>query len=561
MALPEGLPDTREASHAFYAEIRAANPTKRAWDQAERWLATNDLFYLLVYLLRRPDLDHPWLYDRVRMVQAEPNGFLDLWSREHGKSSVITFGLTIFDILNNPNVTVGIFSHSKRIAKGFLQVIMREFQDNLRLQELFPDVLWSNPWKDAPNWSEDGIIVRRSQNPKEATIECHGLDSQPTGRHFQLMIYDDVVTRESVATPEQIRKTTDGWALSLNLSVQEEKGGRIRYIGTRYNLHDTYSEIIKRGAAIPRIFPATHNGRFDGKPVFFSQAEFDKRVKTQGLATSAAQLLQDPRADGSNMFQVHWLSPYEVRPRTINCFLMVDPSMGRTTASDNTAMAVVGISSTGNKYLLDGCCERLPLSRRWSKLKALYLKWSRMPGVQHIAVGYERYGMQSDIEFIEERQMIEKVMFPIQELNWTRDGSTSKADRVARLEPDFRAGRFYLSGNVLIDNKPHFWKIGDDPDVKGFGELQYRPVEGLTKAQMAMIQSGSPDLVAKAIKCVDEEGHSYDLTMSFIQEYESFPHGRLKDLIDSVSRVYDMSPTRPTLTSGELTEPESFFDS
>jgi len=53
-------------------------------------------------------------------VQAAPNGYLDLWGREHGKSSLITFGLTIQDILNDPEITVGIFSYSRPIAKAFL---------------------------------------------------------------------------------------------------------------------------------------------------------------------------------------------------------------------------------------------------------------------------------------------------------------------------------------------------------------------------------------------------------------------------------------------------------
>jgi hypothetical protein len=556
------LPMTRDAALQLYADMQASAPNKHAWREAERWLGRNDLFYLLTRLLRRPDADHNWLFDRCRDVQANPDGHLDLWSREHYKSTIITFALTIQDILNDANVTVGIFSHTKKVARTFLQVIMRELADNERLQELYPDVLWRNPVKEAPMWSEDsGIIVRRSGNPKEATIECHGLvDSQPTGRHFKLMVFDDVVTRESVSTGDQIEKTTDAWSLAQNLGTQEEKGGRVRYIGTRYSLHDTYAEIIKRGAAVPRLFPATHNGRFDGRPVFFSEKEWAKRVRDQSRSTVAAQLLQNPMADESATFQVAWLKDYEVRPRTMNVYIMVDPSMGRHASSDNTAMAVIGVSATGGKYLLDGFCHRMQLSERWNKLKTLYRKWSAMPGVQHVAVGYERYGMQSDLEYFDERMLLEKLHFPIQELNWTRDSTTSKAERVARLEPDFRNGRFYLPSNVLHNGKPSFWTVGTDPNLKGFNEVTLRPAEGMTRLQFEHAKSGSSDLIAKAIVCRDAEGHTYDLTLTLQQEYAEFPFGRLKDLIDAVSRIYDMEAKGPTLTSQEMTEPRHFWD-
>jgi len=54
-----------------------------------------------------------WYFDRCREVQTSPDGHLDLWAaREYGNPGNITFALTIDDILNDPEVTVGIFSPS-----------------------------------------------------------------------------------------------------------------------------------------------------------------------------------------------------------------------------------------------------------------------------------------------------------------------------------------------------------------------------------------------------------------------------------------------------------------
>jgi predicted phage terminase large subunit-like protein len=248
---------------------------------AVKELCKTDLFYLLVYAMGRLDANKDWLFDRCREVQAEPNGMLDLWSREHYKSTVITFALTIQEILNNPNVTIGIFSHTRPIAKGFLRQIKRELELNVTLKALFPEILYENPSKEAIKWSEDdGIIVKRSTNPKEATIEAWGVvDGQPTGKHFNLLIYDDVVTKESVNTPEMIEKTTDALALSYNLGAH---GGRRRFIGTRYHFSDTYKVIMDRGTATPRIHAATHDGSMTGTPVFLTQEQLDEKRRDQG---------------------------------------------------------------------------------------------------------------------------------------------------------------------------------------------------------------------------------------------------------------------------------------
>src|SRR3990167_5723660 len=173
-----------------------------------RDLCKNDLFYLMVRACKRVDMLHPWVFDRVREVEKDPDGHLDLWSRGHYKSSIITFGLTISDILNDPEVTFGIFSHTRPIAKAFLRQIMREFEGNRVLQGAFPDILWGDKLKDAPKWSEDdGLILKRTSNPNEATIEAWGLvDGQPTSKHFKKLLYDDVVVAGSVTNPEMIAK-------------------------------------------------------------------------------------------------------------------------------------------------------------------------------------------------------------------------------------------------------------------------------------------------------------------------------------------------------------------
>jgi len=496
---------------------------------AIRWLALNDRFYLLIKLLRRYDAWHPWVYERCREVETRPDGYCDIWAREHYKSTIITLAGVIQEILRDPELTIGIFSHTKPIAKGFLAQIKREFETNLNLIHSFPEVFYEVPEKESPSWSLDaGLIVRREGNPKESTVEAHGLvDGQPTSKHFGLLVYDDVVTRESVNTPEQIEKTTEAWEISDNLGTA---GGRKWIIGTRYHYADTYAEIINRGAAIPRIYPATDDGTLDGKPVLFTRAEWTRRVRDQGEATVACQLLANPLAGHQRMFNVADLQTYEVRPLTLMGYLLIDPARSVKKDSAHTCMAVIGVDHAGNKYLLDGIDHKVDLMDRWRWMRDLWDTWNQAPGMMGFHVGYERFGAIADLDYFKERMRIEKLNFDIVELEWPRDGERSKHDRVQRLIPDIRGHRFYLP-------------YPTDEDA-------------LTRTQSTMVAQGYEYRVSRPILRLDENRHKYDLTERLKMQVNYFPFGGRVDIVDAISRIYDMEPITPEYIDRTSLEPE-----
>jgi phage terminase large subunit-like protein len=530
-------------------EIRAAlqaAPFARVadlWELVERqygmpgkaWLGRNDRFYLLTRLLHRLDAVHPWLYARCRELEAAPDGHLDLWAREHYKSTLGTFAGIIQELLINPECTIGIFSHTKPVARKFLLQIKQELEANRELQETYPDVLYADPRNESSKWSEEkGIVVRRRSNPKEASVEAHGLvDGQPTGAHFMLRVYDDVVTRESVSTPDQVSKTTSAWELSDNLGARGEDGKtRAWHFGTRYSFADSYNDILERGALIPRLFAATHNGMPDGVPVFLTPEAWAAKKLVQGPATIACQQLQNPAAGNEAMFRKEWLSFIDIRPATLNVYIMVDPAHSKKKGSDNTAMAVVGIDSGGNKYLLDGYRHKMGLRERWEALRGLRKVWLAQPGVQMVRVGYERYGMQADLEYFEEQMQRDKDAFEIAELNWTSDGAQAKDDRVQRLQPDFMAHKFFLAAVTQTE----------------------------TSNQRRIREQGQAFRIFKPVSRRDHEGNVYSLNKGFLEEFLTYPFSAKKDLIDAVSRIHDMEPVPPTLIDERMLEPETYAD-
>lgn len=461
-----------------------------------RSLYRTDLYALLRYGLRRADAEHPWIFDRCREVQREFNGVLDLWAREHYKSTILTFAGSIFRIIRSHGegaiepreVTIGIFSHTKPIAKGFLRQIKYELETNEHLHKVFDDIFWAEPRKESPKWTEDeGIVVKRKSNPKEATIEAHGLvDGQPTSKHFLHRQYDDVVTLESVTTPEMMSKTTSAYEMSDNLGTE---GGTFALVGTRYHFADTYGDLIKRNAVRTRIHPCTRDGSETFTPdncVLMKPETLRNKRIAQGPYTFGTQMLLNPKGDSSQTLKKDWIKRHgTIRTEGLNVYILADPANDKRKTNDYTCFWVIGLDGNKNYLGLDVVRDRLNLTERTDVLFDLHQRWKPK------GVGYEKYGMQADIQHIQHEQANRNYRFNIQELG----GQTPKLDRIRRLIPLFEQGRFYLP--------------------MGRTYTQY-------------------------------DGRTVDLIETFIEEeYAAFPVMSHDDMLDCLARIVD--PEFPTI--------------
>ena len=443
---------TRTQAHEFYGQFLSKAKKEGgipAMKKASAMLGANDLFYLLVYVLDRVDVDCDWLFARCREVQLAPNGYIDLWAREHYKSTIITYALTIQDIINDVNLRIAIFSVTRGEAVKFGSEIKKTCENNPKLYELWPDVFWQEPLKETRKlsaaWSDEkGLTFKRTAIFKENTLECWGLDAMPTGRHYPIRVYDDIITERHVTNPEQIKKSMEGWRLSANLGsaalIKHYKGTNIRrIIGTRYHQNDPYGQILREKIAVPRIYPATDNGKDSGKPVFFTSEFLHTRRQDNGPYQFACQYLQNPQADEAQGFNPSWNVHWKGRKWDhLNRYLLCDPAGERKRSQDHdpdyTVMLVIGLGEDQNYYLIDGVRDRMNLTQRTKQLFRLQRKYTPLK------TGYEKYGKDSDIEHIEYVMEREHYRFPITPVG----GRMPKLDRIRKLIPPWESGRIYL---------------------------------------------------------------------------------------------------------------------
>lgn len=475
----------------FWDELEAIGKRKNTLAPVVRFLVQNDLYYLLVRVCGRVDLlpcvgrlgyiDNQFAFDRCREVERDPNGYVDLWAREHWKTTILTFGKTLQDICIDPEVTIGIFSHTRPIAKAFLRMLMREIENNKTLSFAFPDIFCGSDIRQYQKFSEDdGVIVKRKSNPNESTIEAWGLvDGMPVSKHWSVLDYDDIVVPGSVTTPEMIDKTRNALELSYNLGTTT---GVRRMAGTRYHFNDAYKTVIDRGTFKRREYPGRVGGVEDGESIVWSDEIHIEKRKSQGPYNYAAQILLNPAADVMQGFRREWLRHWKtITPaqwKKMNRYLLVDAASSKKKGSDYTAMGVIGLNVDGTYMVLDIVRDRLNLAERAQRLFDLHRRWEIKKPVR-----YERYGMMGDIEHIKDKQERENYRFDIREVG----GQTPKNDRIKRLLPIFEQGRFWLPTTLHV---------------------------------------------------TDYQKQSHDLVRDFVEdEYIAFPVGAHDDMLDMFARI------------------------
>lgn len=208
------------------------------WEEQDRLLCRTDLKYLGRDICGMNDWDEchdrlaEWRYlnrDRRFKMYLMPRGFL--------KTSILTVAGTIQDILNDFNTRILLSSATRDNAKSFLSEISPYLKESSVLPLMFNNFeTTKNPWTQ----TEITIAQRKVPN-KTPTVATAGIDHEVTSQHYKIIRADDLVTRKTVNTAEQIQKTIDHIKDLLKLL---DPDGFMDLIGTRWDDSDAYQWIL-----------------------------------------------------------------------------------------------------------------------------------------------------------------------------------------------------------------------------------------------------------------------------------------------------------------------------
>jgi predicted phage terminase large subunit-like protein len=395
-------------------------------------------------ILGHKDLDHDVYYEIDSVLESKNKRFkLVMIPRTCLKTTFCTETKAAQILVRDPDKRILITNAVLDNAEKMLGAIKYNLSENPGFVECYGSMRGSI-------WRDNEITVRGAKKRrKEMNIEIGSPERTKTSKHYDLIIADDLVTRENIKTAES-KYGLYKYFMDL-FDLLEHPGGEIWLIGTSWDFGDLYSliqdperkhlddfEFFIRGAV-----DKDNNPNFPWK-LPLSELEVLKRQKD--TLEYSAQYLLKPVASENATFKEDYFKYYDVLPEgTYHKFMFVDPAATATKRSDYSAMIVVAVNAEDDWYILDIVRDRLVpsvLERRILKLANKH---------EPRIIGIEAFGFQTYVEKNLRDLMLKnpKGLFSVRPMSHS---GKSKEDRIRRLEPRFRAGKIYMPKIMLYNN-------------------------------------------------------------------------------------------------------------
>ena len=211
-----------------------------------------------------------------KVIQFNPESRTRLFLLFRGafKSTIITIAHTIQLMLIWPDIRILIASHKKEGgSQKFLGSIKDHFMRNERFRALFPEFCPKPNQAGQMEWgtSEQVTLPNRSKNANypESTLEIAGNTTDVTGRHYNYLKIDDIVTRESVTNEAMLERTEEFNAL-LTFLFDQPEWGVSDYAGTCYHFADLYAKLRQSDQITKFILPVWDEAKVPTIPERFT---------------------------------------------------------------------------------------------------------------------------------------------------------------------------------------------------------------------------------------------------------------------------------------------------
>ena len=393
--------------------------------------------------------------DLCNFMQFDGSKFkLILMPRYTFKSSIATIGYSLWQLVKNPNERILIYSDATPKALGFLDSIKSHIEgkiENSKFRDYYP--AWESNAQSG-KWNMDQVIISsRTTAYPEPSIDTGGIETSKVGFHYDIIIFDDVVSDKNITTKDQMDKVADCYKKALSLL---KPGGIVLILGTRWHFGDLYGRIIALNS-IRQNFS-----------IFIKEAEKDKvygdyPFKSIGLTKEflAGQKLEqtsaiysciyqnNPVNDETAVFKSTGFSFYgSIKPDDLYITLTCDPA---GEGEDFTAITVVGTDNNMDMHILDLVNAHLQPSEIVDKIINFQYKYNF--AVAGMEINFFRGMLEMELKKRrdeEHRLNPDKFkLFGVHEFEASSRRGTGKHSRIMALQPFHERGSIKFPGEKL----------------------------------------------------------------------------------------------------------------
>lgn len=385
------------------------------------------------------------------ILLLEPRGSL--------KSSCITIGYSLREIVRNPDIRILIASEEFMTAQKFLEEITGHIEENVEFKSLYGNL------KGRGKWSQKEIVVKtRKLHRKEPTITCAGIDVTKVGLHYDLIIIDDPHSSKNITTREQIEKVKTWYRLVLSLL---DPGGKLIIIGTRWHYDDLFGWIIdkereRRQLGMKKRYHIKIERaiRDDGTllwPDRLSREFLEDTKLDQGPYIFSCQYQNEPVDDEFATFKKSWVKLYKPEselPDHFRNFTTVDP-MRDEEGNDYCAIVTCSLGPDWRAYIRDVVRAKMD---EYDTIEAIFQVYKKYKPEK---IGFETVAWQkSYYKFVKNEMLRRGKRLPMVELK--TDTRITKRMRIRSMIPYWRAGLFLVPGKHLSDLEPGIAHLVDE---------------------------------------------------------------------------------------------------
>jgi len=450
------------------------------------------------------------------VIRVKGAGFYKcaLLPRGHLKTTIGTQFQTTWKITREPSWRRMLRSVTDPKAKANLAYVSLYFEGSARFRRLYRQL--GPPEKREGCWNNDmiqlrgydGILDPDRLRGADKTLVTLGMETDPTGGHFDDSFMDDVVTERNFQG-ERLQTACDRVE---NMLAVLDPGMGMTDIGTKWNLNDPHEmftneqfcetiasnssfmvatclDADKTVPAPARLTPLEY-----GKPIWGEQWThkilLQKRHRHDRF--HYGQYFNQIRGTGLLTFDRSWIQPYPkmedgteytpgklARKKKLNVFIGFDTTSGKRIQKgklDYFAAFVLGQSRDRRElYLLDGFKERLSANQVARAMVNLALKWRNRVydnKADSFTAGFEDIGFTNYLGVLLDREVRERTVEDT--FSFTTVAGKDNPDRIGALASVFEQKSFFFPTTLVR-----------------------KPVSG--------------------------KGEPYDLIKEFMREYEGYP--------------------------------------